>query len=1375
MVMAAEAGKDSARWSKALAGVPANGSVVEFMTAWFDDFLVAREPVRWHSADGMPSSIAPGQVFVQAADYGLEVAAAAATRKPTTADVRKAWKARHGGRPSPVLLAVGYPSADGVVVALCGPAGEDPPVHFDVERSLLERLAETALNEPTRHAAQRCLLRMLPEIESEMPGLFNSGLLATQELRNGVPLRQDWPQATKDGKQSLTKRGRALIESLGFNVDHLGTNTSVLTAGEDRRAVAVFLDEGETFDAPGLRFEGVSPVSHALAVADRENLSWVVLTRASEIRLYAARPDTGVGRKGRADTYIEANLALLPDDLAGYLPLIFSADALGPGGTFEQILADSADFAADLATRLRERVYREAVPGLATAVAQRLDTEPDEETLGAAYDQTLHILFRLLFVAYGEDKDLLPYRTNSRYADHSLKRIARRLADDVNKASLVFDDRATDLWDDIVQIWDAVDRGNKGWGVPPYNGGLFSMDPATNAAGAALGKIRLTNAEFGPALAALLVDTGEADVVGPVDFRSLSVREFGTIYEGLLESELSLAPTDLALDAKGIDVPAKGRQKVEVQSGQVYLHNRSGARKATGSYFTKPFAVEHLLDQALEPALDDHLAHIKGLLAQDDEAAAAAAFFDFRCADVAMGSGHFLVAAVDRIEARLSAFLALNPIPAVTAELDRLRRAAYDALGELADGVEIETTTLLRRQVGRRCVYGVDRNAISVELARLAIWIHTFVPGLPLSFLDHNLIGGDSLTGVGSIDEALTALAGGDEDAPTLFREEIVGFLGRATKALKRLGTIVDATVADVKQARAAHDEAMEQVAPARALFDLLVAYRLGEAELPVAVDEERIMRAAKRTGASDAVRDLDATHFPVVFPEVFLRDRPGFDCLLGNPPWEEATVEELGFWAIRFPGLKGMRQTEQKREIPKLRRQRPDLVDEYEAALAEAERTRQLLVRGPYPGMGTGDPDLYKAFAWRFWQTCRDGGAIGVVLPRSALSARGLTDWRLAVIEGGAFSDVTMMLNTGGWVFDDAEPRYTIGLVAIRKGETFAGEVSLRGPYANLQRFQTGVRKNAATFKASEFLSWSDGASFPLLPSADASNLFQKVREHPRLDANRADWRARPQREFDATNDKKFMIFDDDDAPEDAWVVYKGASFNLWNPDTGTYYAWADPEVATTELQRKRTKSQKMAKSAFSEFDATWANDEDTLPCWYPRIVFRDIARATDTRTTIACLVPGELVLTNKAPYLLWPKGDARDQAFLLGVLCSMPLDWYSRRVVEVSLNFHLFNGFPIPDPGRDDAHRRRVEQIAGRLAAVDAWFEDWAAEVNVPVASVLESDKPDLLAELDALVARLYGLDEGDLRVLYDTFHEGADYSEHRERVLEHFRRLA
>ena len=217
----------------------------------------------------------------------------------------------------------------------------------------------------------------------------------------------------------------------------------------------------------------------------------------------------------------------------------------------------------------------------------------------------------------------------------------------------------------------------------------------------------------------------------------------------------------------------------------MYLEGVSGQRKATGSYFTKPFCVAHLLDEALEPTLRAHISRLTDLRNAGDEAGAAEAFFDFRCADIAMGSGHFLVAALDRIEARLSGWLADNPLPQVTAELDRLRSSALAALGDLATGVEIESSSLLRRQVARRCVYGVDLNPVAVELARLALWVHTFVPGLPLSFLDHNLVRGDSLTGVGTINEAMSVL-GADETG--LFAGQVHDLLTGSIRRPRKTG-----------------------------------------------------------------------------------------------------------------------------------------------------------------------------------------------------------------------------------------------------------------------------------------------------------------------------------------------------------------------------------------------------------------------------------------------------------------------------------------------------------------------------------------------------------------------------------------------------------
>jgi hypothetical protein len=697
---------------------------------------------------------------------------------------------------------------------------------------------------------------------------------------------------------------------------------------------------------------------------------------------------------------------------------------------------------------------------------------------------------------------------------------------------------------------------------------------------------------------------------------------------------------------------------VVVQKGRAYLYNTSGARKSTGSFFTKHFAVEHLLDQALEPALKEHLVRLDAL----GDAEAARQFFDFRVADIAMGSGHFLIAAVDRIERALSGYLLKRPLAEVHAELARLRAAAQKALGSQGDDLPIEDTQLLRRQIARRCIYGVDRNRIAVDLARLALWIHTFVPGLPLSFLDHSLVEGNSLVGIGTFGEADQWM---EEIAGPLFRikpEE----LEPAAEPLRALAELSDATSAEIADARKKLHTAEKAATPVAALFDMLAAARLDDqCRQALWQDGARWLKNLKSLPSSEAhkrarkaLAAIPPFHFPVAFPEVFLRARPGFDVILGNPPWEEATVEEDRFWTRHLPGLHSKSQKVQEDEKKRLRRERPDLGKAYEEEKAEAELLRSVLTSGQYPGMGTGDPDVYKAFYWRFWELLAGDGWAGVVLPRSAMAAKGSKEFRERAFTEGQIHDLTWLLNNNGWVFEDVHPQYTIVLAAFAKRLPAADQtLPFRGPFRSLARFNAGATKPPLRFQVPEVGTWTDTFALPLLPSEDAGEVFLQLRRSPRLDVKiSGSWRARPAAELHATKHKSLMKLSDTPV-EGCWPVFKGESFDIWEPDTGSYYAWARPGKMQKALQDTRLLGGLMEKSAFFEFPVSWRRNPATLPCLQPRIAFRDITRATDTRTVRAALIPGEVFATNKAPYFLWPCGDEKDQAYLLGILCSLPL----------------------------------------------------------------------------------------------------------------------
>lgn len=1075
-------------------------------------------------------------LFLGHGTNAIEVAVASSPSRPSRTELQETWKERHAKRATPVLVVVLHPEG----VSLCGASGEEPPVYTDSDANRIERLCRETLSQPDRHAALRFLTQALPSLETDLPGVNNEGLLALHALnawQNGGRESREWTEAKIKAKNACDKRDADLLGELGFQIERIDNLTFLLRGGDRRTALAVMLRESESPEVGNDRFNSLSPVSYALKKADEEDLSWVILTQGNRLRLYATDVAAGVGRRGRTETYIECQPNLLADEHLPYLWLLYSAEALTPEGSLHQILKDSQRFAGDLAEQLRERIYDHVVPVLAKGIVEAQNLKnPSPEDVERIYEMALTVLFRLLFTAYAEDRDLLPYRSNEAYRRRSLKQKAQELAEGLAKNTPVAEGDAH--WHEVVRLWRAIAVGNSEWGVPAYDGGLFSDSFDVSPSGAALASIALPNESFEIALRYLLViDTSEGNP-GPVDFRSLGVREFGTIYEGLLESELALAETDLTLEKqKGewIYAPTRESGTPDVAKGEVYLHNRSGARKSSGSYYTKPFAVEHLLDGTLEPALEDHFSRLDDL----DDTDAAEAFFDFRVADIAMGSGHFLVAAIDRIEKRMADYLADRNLVGVNRELDMLRAAAVKELDVAADAADIEDSRLLRRLIARRCIYGVDLNSLAVRLAQLAIWIHTFVPGLPLSFLDHNLVHGDALIGVGDLDE-IKAKFGRAAEESSLFEIDSESLLGAASKPLKRLANANDATLADIAVARKAMQEAQQAISATENLCDIMTAQPISESKKVQGFRFEDWNNAKHDPEtleisevAQQDLSGLDPLHFPIAFPEVFLRKRPGFDVLLGNPPWEKVTIEEHAFWARHFPGFRGLSQSEREVERERLYAERPDLVSDFEDERSDTERLRKILLKGDsFLGMGTGDPDLYKAFCWRFWNlSTRAGGRVGIVLPRSALSAKGSEEFRKTIFTRSSKVDVTMLSNNRQWVFPEVDPRYSVGLVCITHGTPMKKSISLCGPFSSERAFYKGVYNQTTSFDHEEVLAWNDTASLPLLPNSASVAVFAQLRKAPRLDLDIVGgggiaWRARPDREMDATMQKELMTF---------------------------------------------------------------------------------------------------------------------------------------------------------------------------------------------------------------------------------------------------------
>ena len=130
-------------------------------------------------------------------------------------------------------------------------------------------------------------------------------------------------------------------------------------------------------------------------------------------------------------------------------------------------------------------------------------------------------------------------------------------------------------------------------------------------------------------------------------------------------------------------------------------------------------------------------------------------------------------------------------------------------------------------------------------------------------------------------------------------------------------------------------------------------------------------------------------------------------------------------------------------------------------------------------------------------------------------------------------------------------------------------------------------------------------------------------------------------------------------------------------------------------------------------------------------------------------------------------------DTIYLLGILSSFSLDWYARRFVETNLTFSTITHFPIPRPEKNNPLCLRLIELAGRLACPDKRFSDWAKAIGVNCGKIEKDEKEDLINELDAVVANLYGLSRKQLIHIFETFHVGSDYHGKLEATLKYYQK--
>ena len=1308
--------------------------------------------------------------------------------------LRRAWDERKGQGIRPVILL--SPADDDARVRVCGPQHARPVRELPTTRVLA--LLEDAADLPFIEAASMLGREFMRLEDSALPGLRVKELLTAHFVRERLTVSRDQLESTLgEVSETAARDWNPLFRGLGYRLEQLPDRGYLLrVAGGPPVAVLHPLSDADSFGR--LTLDGALPEGLLLGACEQHGADWGVLAAGGRYRLFQRKPLFGAA----VGQYIEIDADELEPESRFSLGLL-SPQSLREDGWLVAWAREARAYGEQLRAGLEERLVREVLPRIARGLGAHLESQgvdPGEpEQLRRISEAALTLVFRFMFLLHVEARGYLPVESSA-YRPHS----ATKLAEDARDATgATPSSRSTQYWDRLRTLVGMIRSGDDDAGVPAYNGQLFAADgfPGSDL----LEDAAITNALLAPALAAVAYETDRAGEPG-LDYAGLQIGHLGAIYEALLSLRLTRATEDLVYDARSDLIrPAVAGEDVEVSRRDLYYQSEAGGRKAGGVFYTRHEFVRHLLKHSLEPALDDHLDRVREAL-RSEPGEAADLLFDFSVLDPAMGSAHFLTAALDVMADRFTTFLAEPAgIPGVREQLDELRREDLPGVRQPEDG------DLLRRLILKRCIYGVDVSPMAVEIANVTLWLASFVPGLALSWLDGNLKCGDALVGVATPDvvgmvrqrrrrgptqrqQGLPATA--PTTAATLLASgPVQNAMQRAAAIQRDIASIPDRTPEEVRRSEDRADDLREVTDGLRAVFDLWTAEPLGLAGAREALQTATTSLLTGEGDVPDAVtkvladaRDIAAEHrffhWPLEFPSIFHRnrigfeaqERPGFDVVAGNPPWDEVTIEELAFYALRDPGLRSEPlDRERRKRIAELDALHPEWRDEFEDLKERLATARRFFSReGGYELQGVGDTDLYQLFCERYTHLVRSEGWLGVVLPRSAFVTKGASGFRKWLFAETTVANIDYLLNSGRWAFS-MEQRYTIALLAMqRRVPSHDSTFGMTGPSASLAEFSEAAETEGVQIRAS---SLGSAAMVPLLPTQEHANLLAKLRrgvefaelESPetgkiRRGASAASYLV-PYAELHATQQKHLFRH----PPGGRRVpVWKGESFDQYDPHgdgVAGYSVW-DEVMEYVQGRRQRSRVFKTI------FPASVLADPDSHPARRSRVAFRDVTNRTNSRTVIASMVPPRTPLTNTSPYLIFQGWSPLSEAAVLGVMNSLPFDWLARRYIETHLNFFILEMLCFPEWRA--TNWQRIGSLAARLSSVDQRFFDFADDVGVDHGVLADGERGSMRAEIDALVAQGYGLTADELAFVFTDFTEDAVSSSYRARVLQKFEEL-
>ncbi|CEJ11285.1 putative type I restriction enzymeP M protein [bacterium YEK0313] len=1089
---------------------------------------------------------------------------------------------------------------------------------------------------------------------------------------------------------------------------------------------------------------------------DSDDALWGLVTNGAVIRLM--RDNASLTRPA----YIEADLAAIftSEDAASFAVLwsLVHRTRFGIAGTpvTDCALERWREAGSREGEAARDRLAAQVETALKVLGSGFLEANPNlaarlksgEVNLTEWFNELLRLVYRLIFLMVAEDRNLLHPETakpdvRKLYAEgYSLAALRTQCA----RAAIW--DKHHDRYEGIKVVFRALAHGQETLGLPAL-GGLFGAGMLPH-----LEPARLRNRAFMEALYRLSWLSDRAGMI-PVNWRAMETEELGSVYESLLELQPQLGDDGKTLTFASEAAEQKGNQ-----------------RKTTGSYYTPDSLVQALLDTALDPVLNQ---------TESEAADPAGALLKLSVIDPACGSGHFLLAAARRIATRLA----------------RIRAEGTPSLADFRHAL---------RDVARCCIYGVDRNPMAVELTKVALWIETVDPGLPLGFFDAQIRCGDALLGVfdlkvlerGIPDDAYKPLAGDDKEVARHFAQKNRREKGEKDRIAKGFGfDRISNLMRDFETLRAMPENTVDEIEAKAARLHSLTAEGASAWQLETACDlyvsafllpkmkggphagpdgmPRRGAEAVPTSGtvwewlrgvqpfgptfsaAIDAARTARTFHWPLEFPDVM--QRGGFDLVLGNPPWDKLSPDHKEFFSIFAPEVRFMSPSDQKVIFEQL-------LEDVSIAMRWDKYCRDLYAAvhfmktsGRYRlfasgDLGKGDFNAYRLFVETALSATKKGRIAAQLVPEGLYNGANATAIREELLEKFQLEKLAGFENTKGIWFPSIDTRSKFCLYVAKKQEkTDAFRASFR--INSRDRLSAFLLGHSLEIPKDLLLQFSPDAKtvMEFVAQEDIDVCTKMYSAYPTFGAKIDGLYYRDyMREIDMTNNQSWFTEDDGDIP-----LYEGRMIDLYDYRAKRYVSGrgraANWEDLTFDDPGKR-----IAPQWHIRRDAIAGARKQRMERF--RIAYGWVASPTNQRSLITTIVPAGVICGNSVPTILLENGSDLDQLLFVGCANSLCMDFVVRKRVSLNLAHSIVDTLPFPRNFRTTPAAQEIANRVFSLCAVGEEMEVYRQELwgrnCIPKAQQLLIDpehRAAVSAEIDVLVAReVYGLTEREMLYILD-----------------------